>query len=487
MVTCKKRIGMPLNWSREAGKDEIRISIDSVYLYFVMGIVQPSASGRRLFACKKQGGICVIVIKNGRVVDPQNGVDKITDILVIDGKIGMIAPQIHVEHAKIIDATGKVVVPGFVDIHVHLREPGFEHKESIRTGTMSAAMGGFTTIACMPNTKPAVHSKEIVHYILDKAEKEGIVNVLPIGSITTNLDGSTLTNVKELVQSGVVAISDDGKTPMDTGIMEKAFEEASKNQIPLIDHCEDHDLAKGGSVNEGKASERTGIKGIPNAAEWRIVARDIALAEKYGTHLHIAHISTKESVALVRKAKEKGLKITCEAAPHHFALTDDVVTRQDTYTKVNPPLRSQDDVDAVRLGLKDRTIDIIATDHAPHDEDSKRVAYEEASFGISGLETAFAISYTELVETGILSFSQLVDKMSYLPSKIIGIDRGALTVGKVADLVVLDLNQEENIDASKFVSMGKNTPFHGKRVKGKVLYTLVDGNVVMEKGVVLCS
>jgi dihydroorotase len=406
---------------------------------------------------------------------------------VADGKIGMIAPHILVEQAQTIDASGKVVVPGFVDIHVHLRDPGFEHKESIRTGTMSGAMGGFTTIACMPNTKPVIHSKEVVDYIINKAEKEGIIHVLPIGSITANLDGSILTNVEELVQSGVVAISDDGKTPMNMDIMERAFEEAQRNCIPLIDHCEDHDLAKQGSVNEGKASERTGIKGIPNAAEWRIVARDIQLAEKYGTHLHIAHISTKESVSLVRQGKAKGLKITCEVAPHHFTLTDDVVMREDTYTKVNPPLRSKKDVEAVRLGLKDGTIDIIATDHAPHDEDSKRVEYEKASFGISGLETSFAIGYTELVEKGILSLPQLIEKMSYMPSKIIGIDKGTLTVGKAADLVILDLTQEEIIDAKNFVSKGKNTPFHGKRVKGKVLYTLVGGKIVMEKGEILCS
>ncbi len=429
----------------------------------------------------------MIVIKNGRVVDPRNGIDRMTDILVIDGKIGMIAPHIHIEQAQIIDASGKVVVPGFVDIHVHLREPGFEHKESIRTGTMSGAMGGFTTIACMPNTNPAIHSKEVVDYIVKKAEKEGIIHVLPIGSITANLHGSILTNVEELVHSGVVAISDDGKTPMDMDIIEKAFEEAKKYGIPLIDHCEDHDLVKQGSVNEGKASERTGIEGIPNAAEWRIVARDIQLAEKYGTHLHIAHISTKESVSLVRQAKARGVKITCEVTPHHFTLTDDIVMRGDTCTKVNPPLRSKEDVEAVRLGLRDGTIDIIATDHAPHDEASKKVTYEEASFGISGLETSFAIGYTELVETGILSFAQLIEKMSDMPSKIIGIDKGTLAVGKAADLAILDVTQEEMIDARNFVSKGKNTPFHGKRVKGKVLYTLVGGKIVMEKGEILCS
>lgn len=429
----------------------------------------------------------MIVIKGGRVIDPRKGMDRVADVLILDGKISMIAQNIHVEQARIIDARNKIVAPGFVDMHVHLREPGFEYKETIRTGTMSAAVGGFTTVACMPNTQPAIHSKEIVAYIRDKAAEEGIVNVLIIGSITEDIAGKKLTDIGELVKSGVVAISDDGRTPMDMEIMERAFEEARRYGIPIIDHCEDHHLAQGGSVNEGSASERTGLKGIPNAAEWKIVERDIDLAEKYDACLHIAHVSTKKSIELIRRAKKRGIKVTCEVAPHHFALTDEIVTRENTYTKVNPPLRGQADVEAVIRGLTDGTIDIIATDHAPHDEESKRVDYERAAFGISGLETAFAIGYTELVRKGRLTLQQLIDKMSCKPAAILGLDKGTLAVGSMADLVILDLEEEGVIDARRFVSKGKNTPFHGRKVFGKVLYTLVGGKVVVEKGEIVCS
>ncbi|KXG74294.1 dihydroorotase [Thermotalea metallivorans] len=428
----------------------------------------------------------MIVIKGGRVIDPPKGIDRVADILILDGKISMIAENIHAEQARIIDARNKIVAPGFIDMHVHLREPGFEYKETIRTGTMSAAVGGFTTVACMPNTQPAIHSKEIVAYIRDKAEAEAIVNVLIIGSITEDIAGKKLTDIGELVKSGIVAISDDGKTPMDMEIMERAFAEARRYGILLIDHCEDHQLTQGGSVNEGNASKRTGLKGIPSVAEWKIVKRDIALAKKYDACLHIAHVSTKESVELIRRAKGKGIKVTCEVAPHHFTLTDEIVTRENTYTKVNPPLRGQADVEAVIQGLRDGTIDMIATDHAPHDEGSKRVDYERAAFGISGLETAFAIAYTELVRKGRLTLHQLIDKMSCKPATILGLDKGTLVVGSVADLVILDLEEEGVIDACRFVSKGKNTPFHGRKVFGKVLYTLVGGKVVVEKGEIVC-
>ncbi|MFZ5968536.1 MAG: dihydroorotase [Bacillota bacterium] len=428
-----------------------------------------------------------LIIKGGRVVDPKNKVDKVLDILIEDGKIKMLSEDIDAQGAKVINAIGKVVAPGFVDIHVHLREPGFEHKETIKTGTMSAAVGGFTSVACMPNTKPALHSKAVIEFVKDKAAKEGVVNVFPIGSITMDIEGKELAPMEELVEAGVVAVSDDGKTPMDKEIMENAFKKAKALSILLIDHCEDHDLASGGSIHEGEASVRTGIKGIPSAAEWKIVQRDIVLAEKYDTPVHIAHISTKEAVELVRSAKARGIKITCEVAPHHFALTDEIIERGNTYTKVNPPIRSREDVDAVIAGLMDGTIDIIATDHAPHDEGSKQVDYERAAFGISGFETAFCIGYTELVEKGRLSLSQLIEKMSWKAAEIIGIDKGELGVGADADIVILDIAKEEIIDREAFVSKGKNTPFHGWRAKGKPVCTLVQGKVVMEGGKIACS
>jgi len=429
----------------------------------------------------------VLVIKGGRIIDPVGNSDKIADIFINDGKIQAVVQDIYVDGARVIDAGGKTVVPGFIDAHVHLREPGFEHKETIRTGTMAAAMGGFTTVACMPNTKPAVHSREIVQYITDQARKEGIVNVLPIGSITKDIDGKELAFIDEMVEAGAVAISDDGKTSMDISLMERAFQKAKQFNIPLIDHCEDHYLAFGGSINEGEAVKRTGLKGISNAAEWSVVARDIILAKLYNSHVHIAHVSTKESVDLIRKAKNQGVNITCEVCPHHFTLADDIVERDRTDTKVNPPLRSSQDVSAIIEGIIDGTIDIIATDHAPHDEKSKAVDYEAAAFGISGLETAFPIAYTELVLKNKISLNRLIEMMTSKPAQILNIDKGSLGIGKDADITLLDLNIEETIDKNKFLSKGKNTPFHGRLVSGKIIGTLVKGRIVMEGGNIICS
>lgn len=424
----------------------------------------------------------MVVIKGGRIVDPAN-MDGIADIYIDSGKIKAVGQNIYVEGAKVIDASGKAVVPGFIDVHVHLREPGYEHKETIRTGTMAAAMGGFTTVACMPNTKPVIHSREIVQYILKRARLSGLVNVLPIGSITVNIEGKELTPIEELVEAGVVAISDDGKTAMDTRLMEIAFKKAKELNIPLIDHCEDHSLAAGGSINQGAAEKRTGLKGIPNSSEWSIVARDIILAKTYKTHIHIAHVSTKESIDLIRKAKKEGINITTEVCPHHFTLSDELIEKNNTYTKVNPPLRSTEDVKAVIEGIADGTIDIIATDHAPHDEESKAVNYEDAAFGISGLETAFQVSYSELVCKKIISLNRLIEMMSTNPAKILNLDKGSLRVGKDADIALLDLETQDTIDRTKFVSMGKNTPFHGKTVTGKVVATMVEGGMIMEGGI----
>ena len=429
----------------------------------------------------------MIIIKGGKILDPSSSTDRRADILIDHGKIQRISKDIDVAGVRIMDATGKTIVPGFIDAHVHLREPGYEYKESIRTGTMAAAAGGFTTVACMPNTNPAIHTKEIVEYVMDKAKREGIVHVLPIGSITMDIEGKKLSEIGAMVNAGIVAISDDGKTSMDISIMEEAIQTAKKYNIPLIDHCEDHHLAANGSINEGKAVKRTGLKGIPNEAEWTIVARDINLSKVYGAHVHIAHVSTKESVDLIRKAKHEGINITCEVCPHHFALTDEVVERYKTETKVNPPLRSAKDVNAIIEGIVDGTIDIIATDHAPHDAESKAVSYENASFGISGLETAFSISHMELVVKNKISLGHLIEMLTNRPAKILNIRKGSLMVGSDADITILDLNKTEYIDSSIFLSKGKNTPFNEKMVKGKVISTLVNGKMVMDGGKIICS
>lgn len=428
-----------------------------------------------------------LLIKNGLVIDPKHKIKQKLDILIKDGIISEMGNDLCEENKKVIDAKGMIVTPGFIDIHVHLREPGFEYKETIKTGTEAAAAGGFTTVACMPNTSPAIHSKEVVKFIKNKAKNEGCVNVLAIGSISKSLEGKEISPIEEMVEAGIVAISDDGKTPMDISLMMEAFKKTKDNNIPLISHCEDHELSRGGSINLGKASERTGIKGIPSEAEYLIVKRDIDLCESFSSRLHIAHVSTKESVYLVQRAKEKGLNVTCEAAPHHFILTDDIVSLENTHTKVNPPLRSKEDVKAIIKGILNGTIDVIATDHAPHDENSKKVAYDKAAFGISGIEIAFSLSYSELVLKNKLPLMRLIEMMTIGPAQIIGIDKGTIEVGKHADLTIIDLEKEYIIDSDKFFSKGKNTPFNGMKVKGKPLYTIVEGKVVYERGKILCS
>ncbi len=428
-----------------------------------------------------------LLIKNGRVIDPKNNINENLDIYIEGGIVKEIEREIKKDRVRIIDAKGMVVTPGFVDIHVHLREPGFEYKETIETGTKAAAAGGFTTVACMPNTNPVIQSKEIVKLIKNKVQSNGHVNVAIIGSITKGLEGREIAPIKEMIEEGIIAISDDGKTPMDKNIMVEALKEAKKYNIPLISHCEEHNLSEGGSINLGRASERTGIKGIPSAAEYLIVKRDIELCQATSSRLHIAHVSTKESVELIRKAKLQRLNITCEVAPHHFILTDDIISINDTYTKVNPPLRTSKDKESIIEGIFDGTIDIIATDHAPHDEKSKKVDYSKASFGISGLETAFSLSYTELVLNRNLSLNRLIEMLTVRPAEIIGIRKGCIDIGETADITILDLNKEYTIDSRKFYSKGKNTPFNGRKVKGKTVYTIVDGRLVYEKGEIMCS
>lgn len=421
-----------------------------------------------------------LLIKNGRVIDPEQNRDGIFDILVTDGTITEIGVRLNAEADTIIDATDKWVVPGLIDVHVHLREPGFEHKETIETGAKSAARGGFTTICCMPNTNPPIDNVETVEFINTKAKQANLINVLPIGAITKGQNGTELIDMGQMRKAGICAVSEDGKSVMDSGLLKKAMIEAKRHNLPMLSHCEDMTLA-GGSMNEGENSRRLGIKGIGNDAEDVITARDIILAQHTGVKLHLCHVSTAMSLEIIRFAKSMGVKVTGETAPHYFALTDDRVKIDDSNAKMSPPLRTKKDQDAMKKALQDGTIDIIATDHAPHHGDEKNVAFEKAPFGIVGLETSFAISYTELVETDLLTPMALVAKMSTNPAKLMGIDKGSLAQGKVGDITIIDVEETYTIDPNEFVSKSKNTPFSGKAVKGKIKYTIVNGKVVFKE------
>ncbi len=421
-----------------------------------------------------------LLIRGGRVLDTQAKIDAILDILVEDGKIVRMKKNIQAEDAKVIDAKGFWVVPGLIDMHAHLREPGFEYKETIKSGTKAAANGGFTTITCMPNTNPVIDNAFLVEYVSSKAQKEGFVKVKPIGAVSKGLKGETLAEIGDMVTAGAVAFSDDGHPVSDSSLMKKAMEYASMWDKVIIDHCEESSLSKGGLMNEGERSTILGMQGIPSVAEDIMVARDIALARYTGCRVHIAHVSTKGSVEMIRQAKEQRIKVTCEVTPHHFSLTQEAENGWDALTKVNPPLRSQEDVDAILEGLQDGTIDAIATDHAPHHQDEKIVEYALASSGISGLETSLPLAITNLIRENILTPLQLVEKMSLNPAKILNLDGGTLQVGKWADITIIDPHTQETVDKDQFYSKGKNTPFHGMNLYGKVLYTIVDGKVIKD-------
>ena len=420
-----------------------------------------------------------ILIKNGRLIDPVNDMDMVTDLLVEDGKVAWIEHNIPVSSSdiEVIDATGQLVIPGLIDMHVHLREPGYEYKETIKSGTMAAAAGGFTTVCCMPNTKPVNDSQSVTEFILHKAATEGIVNVLPIGAITKAAKGEEITEMAELKDAGCIAFSDDGRPVMNSSVMRRALEYAKMFGLPLISHCEDLALSEDGVVNEGRVSTELGLKGIPNASEDIITARDIALSELTGGRVHIAHVSTKGSVDLIRIAKQKGLNVTAETCPHYLVLTDEAVTGYNTNAKMKPPLRSQEDVEAVRSGLKDGTIDVIATDHAPHAQEEKEMEFDYAPFGITGLETALSI-IMRLVEEGLLTLNEMVIRMSSKPAMILGIDRGNLKVGAVADITIINPHSTWVVESLNLKSKGKNTPFEGWKLKGQVSTTIVGGRVV---------
>ncbi len=423
-----------------------------------------------------------ILIKNGRIINPADGMDKVSDMLVEDGIVKEISQNINTSADKVIDANKMWVTPGFIDLHVHLREPGFEHKETIATGSRAAAAGGYTTVCCMPNTKPVTDNIEVVEYIRIEAEKNGVVNVLPIGAITKGQEGNELADIEGMYKAGICAISEDGKSVMNAQLLKEAMIKAKELNIPVLSHCEDRSLVKGGCMNEGAHCESLGLKGISNDSEDVIVARDIVLAESTGAKLHLCHMSTKGSIELLNEAKLRGVNVTGEITPHHFTLSDEAVDGKDTNTKMNPPLRSKDDVEAMRKALKDGVADTISTDHAPHSAEEKAKDYQAAPFGIVGSETSFALSNSVLVEEGYLTPSALIEKMSYNPAKILGIDKGDISVGKVADITITNPEKVFKIDKEKFYSKGKNTPFDGYEVKGSVEYTIVGGKIVFEKG-----
>ena len=415
-----------------------------------------------------------LLIKNATLVLKDG--ERKADLLVENGRISKIGSGLSCE-GKVIDATGKHVLAGLIDMHVHLREPGFEGKEDIESGSKAAVAGGFTQICCMPNTNPVCDNAVVVSYIKNRAQQVGLLKVHPIGSITKGEEGTALSETGKMKEAGAVAISDDGKSVMDSNIMRLAMEYASGFGIKCLCHCEDINLVDGGVVNEGYNSTLTGLKGSLRAAEDIMIARDICLAESLGVPVHICHVSTYSGVEIIRSAKSRGVEVTAETCPHYFALTDDIITTFDTNTKVNPPVREERDRLAIIEGLKDGTLDCIVTDHAPHSAKDKAVEYNLAAFGMSGLETSFALSYTYLVKSGKIPIVKLSKLMSANPAQILDLDGGEIKEGAVADLTVVDLNKKWTVNGEKFLSKGKNTPFNGYEVYGSVEYTIVDGAV----------
>jgi dihydroorotase len=413
------------------------------------------------------------------VIDPGrfNGM---ADVLIDEGRVVAVGSHLTVPAGAVkINATRRLVLPGFVDLHVHFREPGFEYKESIQSGAAAAVAGGFTSVCCMPNTNPVNDNQAITELMLDRARAAGLANVFPIGAITKGSEGKELAEIGDLRRAGCVAISDDGKPVMNSLVMRRAMEYALAFDVPVVDHCEDLHLAEGGCMNEGAISTELGLPGMPAAAEDVMVARNVALAELTGARLHLAHISTEGSVRMVREAKSRGLKVTAEACPHHFTITEEAVRGYNTYAKMNPPLRTWKDVQAIKEGLRDGTIDVIATDHAPHASQEKQLGFTEAPFGIVGLETALPLTLA-LVDEGVLSLEAAVDKLSTAPAKAFGLAKGTLAVGADADVAIVDQQEQWEVDPAKFFSKSRNTPFAGWKVKGRVRTTIVGGRVVFE-------
>ena len=443
-----------------------------------------------------------ILIAGGRVIDPASGVDEVVDLLIEDGRIiriqkngpgsgfqvpnkgkaergkRRVEPGLQVD--RVMDAAGLVVCPGLIDMHVHLRQPGREDKETIATGTLAAARGGFTAVCCMPNTDPVNDTRSVTEFILDTAKREGAVYVYPVGAISKGLRGEELAEIGELFESGCVAVSDDGRPVMNAELMRRAMEYAGMFDLPVISHCEDLHLSGKGVVHEGIVSTELGLCGIPSTSEAAMVARDILLAELTGARLHVAHVSAAESVRLIREAKARGVRVSCEATPRHFALTEEAVRGFDTNAKMNPPLRSESDRQAFLAGLRDGTIDVIATDHAPHTAQEKEQEFDVAPFGVIGSETALALTLSTLVASGTLSLNQAIAKLTSEPARILKLPKGRIAEGGDADLTIFDPDREWTVDTSGFASKSRNTPFHGWRLKGGTVATFVAGKVVWE-------
>lgn len=433
-----------------------------------------------------------IVIRNGTVVDPANNTHAAADVVIEDGVIQeivspgtlpLLAPILApiaargAEHD--INAAGCIVAPGLIDLHVHFREPGYEYKETVQTGSESAVAGGFSTVACMANTNPVNDNGRVTRYIIEKAQAAHLARVLPIGALSKGLQGEELAALDEMVEAGIVAVSDDGKPVMDAQLMRQALVACARLHVPISVHEEDLHLSAGGVMNEGPTAERLGRKGVPNVAEEVMIARDLVLARLTGGHVHIAHVSARGSIDLIRQAKADGLAVTAEVAPHHFTLTEEAVEEYDTDAKMAPPLRRAADVEAMQQGLRDGTLDAIATDHAPHHRDDKTLEFARAAPGVVGLETALPLTL-QLVEAGVLSLSEAIRKLTWNPARIFGLPYGTLSIGAPADVVVFDPQQRWTVNPSRLHSKSKNTPFAGKELKGRVVVTLVAGRIVYD-------
>ena len=422
-----------------------------------------------------------ILIKNGRILNPATNMDEIADLMIVDDKVTAIAAEITEEADKVINAAGKMVMPGFIDLHVHFRDPGLTHKEDILTGMAAAAHGGYTSVFAMPNTKPTADNAEVINYVHKKAKEGNCINVYQVGAITVGQAGSELSDIRGMVEAGCPALSEDGKSVMNANLYRDAMKIAAELDVPILAHCEDINMVNGGCVNADAKTKELGLPGITNSVEDVIVARDILIAKETGARLHLCHCSTADSVKMVQLAKEEGLPVSAEVCPHHFVLTsDDIDDAANTDYKMNPPLRTRADVDALKVGLKEGIMEVISTDHAPHTAEEKNTIMQKAPFGIVGLETAAALTYSELVLGDIFTPMQMAAAMSYHPAKVMKMDKGDIQAGKIADVVIFDPNQTYKIDKTTFASKGKNTPFHGYEVTGKVVCTICNGQVVYE-------